>query len=598
MSFSNFDILIKGAEIVDGTGGPAYTGSVGVKGEKIAAVAAGNLEAKADKTINGSGLVVCPGFIDPHSHADLSILQYPLAENLIMQGITTFVGGNCGISLAPVKDIQYFQGIIDAWGLALKPDWKSFNDWLEKVETAGHTPNYVPLVGHNAVRGAVMGDDFKRKATREEINEMKSLLTEAMETGAFGLSAGFDAASAGHFADVGEVVELVRIAGDRGGMFAPHTRHHQSQWPADNPSEFGYGLFHAPKGEIITGRYHGLLEAVEISRKAGSVPLNIAHLTLAYSVPQPHPDFLDEALAKATLMDVVDSAIDEGLDLNYNVIAWSRSIGSQLPVIESFFSPLLVLPEWLRALEKEEFTEKLKDRGFRSRVKEVIYGGKFKFGMLHPVTDPYWMDCYRILTCKNSDYAGKTVGQIARKLKPHSIIEAVYDESVETVFNILIDDPGATWALIIDKREYGALPTFLKHPAGMPCTDVHALPAMSSSGQGVYGYGVSPTAFGLFPHYIRLYVKEKKVLTLEEAVMKATSVPARKVLGLSDRGVLKEGYFADVVVFSLDRLKEGEDFLEPSKPPEGVSCVIVNGKVVYEDMKHTGITPGKVLRKT
>ncbi|MCK5570838.1 MAG: hypothetical protein KAJ15_14045, partial [Spirochaetes bacterium] len=369
-------------------------------------------------------------------------------------------------------------------------------------------------------------------------------------------SAGFDAASAGHFADISEVVDLARIAGSRGGMFAPHTRHHQSQWPADNPLEFGYGLFHAPKGEIITGRYHGLLEAVEISRKAGSVPLNIAHLTPAYSVPQPHPDFLDEALAKATLMDIVDSAIDGGLDLNYNVIAWSRSIGSQLPVIESFFSPLLVLPEWLRALEKEEFTEKLKDRDFRSRVKEVIYGGKFKFGMLHPVTDPYWMDCYRILTCKNSDYAGKTVGQIARKSKPHSIIEAVYDESVETVFNILIDDPGATWALIIDKREYGALPTFLKHPAGMPCTDVHAMPALPSSGQGVYGYGVSPTAFGLFPHYIRLYVKEKKVLTLEEAVMKATSVPARKVLGLSDRGVLKDGYFADVLVFSLDRLKE------------------------------------------
>jgi N-acyl-D-aspartate/D-glutamate deacylase len=598
MSFNAFDIIIKDAKIVDGTGRPAYNGSIGIKGERITAVTSDTNKLKSARIINGTGLVASPGFIDPHSHADLSILQYPRAENLIMQGITTFVGGNCGISLAPVKDMEYFKGIMDAWGLELKPDWKSFDGWLSKVESAGHSPNYVPLVGHNAVRGAVMGDDFKRKASGDEIKEMKRLLTEAIDSGAFGFSAGFDAASVGHFADVDEVVELARIAGKHGGMFAPHTRHHQSQWPADNPSQFGYGLFHAPKGEIITGRYHGLLEAVEISRLADMIPLNIAHLTPAYSVPQPHPHFLDEALAKATLTDIVDSAIDGGINLSYNVIAWSQSIGSQLPVIESFFSPLLILPDWMRALEREEFADKLKNREFRNRVKNVIYGGNFKFGMLHPITDPYWMDCYRILTCKNREYEGKTVGQIAREKRPHSIIEAVYDESVETVFNILVDDPGATWALIIDKREYGALPTFLKHPAGMPCTDVHALPASPSSDQGVYGYGISPTAFGLFPHYIRLFVKEEKVLTIEEAVMKATSVPASRVLGLSDRGVLKEGFFADVVVFSLDKLKEGEDFLEPSKPPEGISSVIVNGKVVYENMKHTGETPGKVLRKT
>ena len=114
----------------------------------------------------------------------------------------------------------------------------------------------------------------------------------------------------------------------------------------------------------------------------------------------------------------------------------------------------------------------------------------------------------------------------------------------------------------------------------------------------MHGYGISPTAFGLFPHYIRLFVKEQKVLTIEEAVMKATSVPASRVLGLTDRGILKEGFFADVVVFSLDRIREGEDFLKPAKPPEGISYVIVNGSVVYEDMKHTGETPGKVLRKT
>jgi len=578
---AQYDVLIKDTTIVDGTGRSAFTGSVGIQGVKITAV--GDVAEDAVRVIDGSGLVTCPGFIDPHSHADRAILECPLAENLVMQGITTFVGGNCGSTMAPINDPD--------------ADWRTFGEWLSKVEGAGLSLNYVPLAGHNVIRQAVMGEDFKREATLGEIQEMEQLVDEAMRSGAFGLSIGLDAAHPGQFADVDEeIVELVKIAQSYGGFLHPHTRHHQNQWPVKRPSDYGYGIFHAPAGEIIAGRYHGLLEAVEISRKANRIPLHIAHLTPAYIIPQPHPEFLDESVARATLVDIIDKPRDEGLDVTYNVIAWTHSIASEAPLMASFFNPRSLLPEWLTALSKTEFAERLKTRAFRDNVKGVIYSGNFKFRMIHPLTDPYWMDCIEVMRCRNKAYEGKTIGQMARERRPDSIIQAVYEESVETVFDILIDDPDTTCADIIDKREYGVLPVFLKHPAGMPCTDTRALPATPPPQSGLYPRGTSPTAYGLFPHYIRTYVKEEGVLSLEEAIRKATSTPAQEVLGLEDRGVIRKGAYADVVVFDFERLREGGSYLQPDRPPEGIEHVLVNGTVVYEKMTHTGQRPGKVLR--
>jgi N-acyl-D-aspartate/D-glutamate deacylase len=349
-------------------------------------------------------------------------------------------------------------------------------------------------------------------------------------------------------------------------------------------------------GEAIVGRYHGLLEAIEISRKANSIPVHIAHLTPAYIVPQPHPDFLDEALAKATLIDIIDKPRDEGLNVTYNVIPWSQSIASEAPLMASFFNPSLFLPEWLKTLSKDEFAEKLKTRAFREKVRAFVYSGNFKFRMMHPLTDPYWMDCIKVLRCKNEKYVGRTIGEIARERHPDSIIKAVYEGAFETVFDILAEDADATCADYIDKREYGASSVFLKHPAGVPCTDVGALPAQPPPKTGLYPRGVSPTAYGLYPHYIRIFVKEKGVLSLEEAIKKATSVPAQEILGLENRGVITEGAYGDILVFDLERLREGEDYLQPAQPPEGIEYVLVNGKVVCEKKAHTGERPGQVLR--
>jgi N-acyl-D-aspartate/D-glutamate deacylase len=593
---AHYDILILNTRIVDGTGAPAYSGSVGIRGDRIAAL--GNLVGDATTTIDGSKWVTCPGFVDIHSHADTSILEHPQAENLIMQGITTFVGGNCGFSLAPVANRAGFDRIAKIWGLGLEPTWNRFGEWLDRVDVEKLSLNYVPLVGHNTVRGAVMGEDFRRTATPAEIDVMKGMVAEAMTSGAFGLSVGVDAAWAGHFADVNEIVELAKIAKQYGGLFTPHTRHHQNQWPAAHPDEFGYGLFHAPKGEIIVGRYHGLIEAVEIAKKAGGIRLHIAHLTPAYLIPQPHPAFLDEAAARATLVDIVDRASQSGLDVTYNVVAWPSSIGTQVPIIESFFGERLLLPEWYKALGKEEFIANLRTPTFRQRVKQVIVSGYFKFGMLHPLADPYWMDCYQILRCRNSAYAGKTIGELARQRRPDDILGAVYEEAAEVVFDVLADDPGATWALIMDKREYGALEVFLKHPAGIPASDVQALPAEPQGQSGIYDYGIPPIAYGLFPRFFRVHMREQGLLGLEEAVRKVTGLPAQRVLGLKDRGTLQEGAYADVVVFDPTTIRERADALDPTRPPEGIAYVFVNGTMVNQQGRPTGKRPGMVLRKS
>jgi len=597
----SFDILIKNPTIVDGTGRAAFQDSVGIIGQKIAAI--GDVKGDAARVIDGSGLVTCPGFVDPHTHADVNILQYPLAENFVMQGVTTCAGGNCGISLAPIRDIVYARKAIGELTHAdLAPDWQTFGEWLSRVESSGASINMIPLVGHSTVRGAVTGQDFRRSATADEVEAMKQLVAEAMQSGAFGLSAGLDMPWSGYYADVDEVVALVKVTQEYGGLFVPHTRHLRNLWPTDEPSELLYTVFHGPKGEVFAGRYHGLLEAVEISKQANNARLHIAHFPLAYLIPQPHPDFLDDAVAKATLVEIVDNAANQGVDITYDVIAEAQGIAGETRLIDLFFGPLGPPAPWLAAVQKlgkQAFVDKLTTRAFRDEMKRVISSGTFKFGMVHPCTDPYWMDRYTVLCCRNQAYGGQTIGELARIRQPAAIARAVYEESIDVVLDILVEDPAATWAMTMDNRgNAGTQGIFLKHPAGMPCTDVIVFPSRLSDADTMGGYGVSPAAFGLFPGYFKTFVKERGVLSLEEAVKKATSVPAQEVFGLEDRGVIRQGAYADIVLFDLGRIGAANDFLEPSRPPQGLKHVLVNGTVVYENGLHTGKTPGKVLRRS
>lgn len=573
---NKYDILIKDVSIIDGTGKPGYAGSIGVRGDKIAAI--GALQGNAGKTIEGKGLVACPGFIDAHSHADLSILNDPYTDNLIRQGITTFCGGHCGASLAPSQPDA--QAAINLG---------TFGDFLDRVQQSGLTPNYIPLVGHNAIRQVVLGKYYARKASSAEIDAMKNILREALESGCFGMSVGLDGGMPGHFADIEELVALVKIVKEYGGIFAPHTRHHQNQWPAQEPGESAYGIFDAPAGEIITGRYHGLLEAVEISRLAGNARLHIAHMTPAYIVPQPHPAFLDEALAKATIADIIESAEAAGLDISYNVIPSESSIGGRQPIIGMFFDNAQNRPKWLRDLDAASFALNLKCETFRAKVKTLMLSGKIKVFMVHPLTDPYWMDSYLILDCRNKAYEGKTLWQIAREREPTCTIKAVYDGAYDALFNILAEDPAATWTLVKDKREYGAFHVFLSDRRGIPCTDYFVA-------EPVNNYGASPALCNMFPMYLQAMVKEKKLLSLEEAIRKITSFPATRLFGLNDRGVLRKNACADIVVMDFENLKPHNDFRNPQKPADGIKYVIINGRLACDNGLLTRVKNGKILQ--
>jgi N-acyl-D-aspartate/D-glutamate deacylase len=220
-----------------------------------------------------------------------------------------------------------------------------------------------------------------------------------------------------------------------------------------------------------------------------------------------------------------------------------------------------------------------------------------KLGMIHPVTDPYWSECYRVLRCANREYEGKTLWELARRREPDHTAKAVYEDAVEVLGDILAGDPAATWALCKDKREWGVMQHFLRHPRGIPITDVHALPAHPAPGAGIFNYGVSPTAYGAFPWFLQAAVKQWRILSLEQAVRKITAFPAREVFGLSDRGQLEPGAWADLVIMDFPNLAAPDDFHNPSLPPRGIQYVLVNGVLAYDRGRFTGSRSGQIVRR-
>jgi N-acyl-D-amino-acid deacylase len=460
---------------------------------------------------------------------------------------------------------------------------------MAKVEHSGTSLNIAMLVGHSMIRGAVMGNDWRRKASGAEIEKMKALVEEAMRSGAFGISAGVDQPWPGLFASTEELVELAKVAQKYGGIYSPHTRGIRSGWFTDDPEKVAYAFFLGPPEDIWVGRFRGYLEAIEVARQA-RIPLLIAHFSDAYKIPQPHPAELERATAKATLSEIIDKARAEGINVTYNVIATEAGISGHLPMIEAFYdnaaTPAL---NWIKEFSREEFVERLKTREFRARIRRAEESCSLKFGMIHTKEDPYWMNCFKITASQNKEYEEKTIGQIAGVKKT---------DALETIFDLLVEDPKITWVQFLDRRSTEAtLEVFLKHPAASPCTDMDVLPADpdSASDSLLSFYGLAPIAFGMFADYFGTLVRDRGILTIEEAVKKATSFPAQ-ILGIKDRGYLAADAYADVVLFDLRTIRMTGDFKKPAQRPEGIKFVLVNGKVVYRDKAHTGEKPGKVLR--
>jgi len=553
-----FDVIIKNTNIVDGTGRAQFRGDIAIKGERIAAV--GKVRGEAITVIDGSELITCPGFIDPHSHADRSIRDIPSADNFIMQGITTVLAGNCGDSWPRAEDL-------------------SFVEWLSALEGLEKSINIAMLVGHNTVRDFVMGDDFKRHATPDEIEEMKKLVDEAMRNGAYGLSAGLDYYP-GEYAHTGELIELAKVVAKYGGRYIPHLRHCNSHWQAVDQEEWGYGVFHGPIEDAWVGKYRGLMEAIEVCRKS-NVHLHLAHMYPVYNIPQPHPELLDEAVAKATLL-IIDNAREEGLNITLDVLYAVEGYTSMNLLINEFIRSRTPSLRWLRDVEKEEFIEKLKTGEYRKRIREIYNTNRLKLGKNHTKADPYWMDRFKIMECKNKTYEGKTIGELSIEKD---------DDPLEVIFDILIEDSDTKWAQFEDDRCFEkAIEAFFQDPYAFPSTDLRCYPPISEARGTMPAY-----TYGIFTDFMGTFVRDKAALSLEEAVKKATYLPAQ-MLSLEERGIISPGAYADIVIFDFDRINMTGTFLNPAQRPEGIEYVLVNGKIVYKDKAHTGEMPGKLLK--
>lgn len=579
-----FDLVIKGGIIIDGTGSPAFEGSVGIKGDKIVAVR--SEELKGSETIDASSLVIAPGFIDAHSHADKTIPVFPTADNYVMQGITTTVGGNCGNTIAPILewwppnifwdlDIiyelspykYYFDGMLPAdevkkkmkerYGINI--EWGSFAEFLDWLEGRKISVNHVPLVGHNTIRAEVMGPDWKRDPTEQELERMKELVREAMEAGAFGLSTGLDY-QPGVFSKTEEIIELVKVVKEYGGIYATHWRR--------------TGL-RRERAKPITEKIKGIIEAVEIARRTG-VPVQISHITLGYTIlPLPPPDLI-EAAVKATLK-VIDEARAEGVKVHFDVIP--NTTGGTMT---SIYLANALLP-WVKvAGSRERLASALKMKDFREEIRSIITAGKW-WG-INPIVNPYWAQTVEVVACKVKRWVGKTIDEIAK-------IEGIDD--IEALFRVLIEDPD-TKARRLGLRTDHEIAAFFKHECCMVGLDTYAFDEKWEM-RGPPFYLPHPNTYGGMARYFRRYFREMKVLSLVETVKRVTSLPA-SVFGLNGRGVLKPGAYADIVVFDPDAISDVEDPLEPRKYPKGIHYVLVNGKIVVREGRHTGERPGKVFR--
>ena len=535
-----FDLVLVNGRILDGCGNPWFWGDVGIQGERIARIApAGTLQGR--EMVDVDGRFVAPGFIDVHTHSDLSILVNRRAESAVRQGATTHIIGNCGMSPAPV-DEDHLTDMRHYWGrISDQPEvtweWRTFDQYLQTLESGGLAINVGSLAGHGALRMAVMGLDA-REPTPAELARMQELLSEAMDAGAFGLSTGL-VYPPGCFASTDEIIALCRVVSRYHGLYASHVR-----------------------GERET-ILEAVAEAIHIGREAG-VPVQISHNAPKFGAP-----------CDATA--------------NLRLVEEARARGQDVTVdndVHTDLGPALTsgLPQDIQERPIAVIAALLRDADTRCQIREeIVLDRRPAFGPAGLLKHGQWRRITILRAPKNPDAIGKTIETIARERDR---------EPFDVYFDLIVEN-GHDAEAIFDYIDEANIRILLQHPAVMICSD----------GQVLAPYGFlndpppySPCSYGEFPGVLERYVRDEPVLTLQEAIRKMTSFPAQR-FGLMDRGVLRPGAWADIVVFDLERVRDRATNLYPHQYPEGIDYVFVNGVLVVEGEQHTGALPGRVLRR-
>ena len=586
-----YDYLIKDATIVEGTGKKAYKGNLGVKEDKV--VALGDIKGDAANTINAKGLTAFPGFIDSHSHADWALLWYPDTQSHVMQGITTFVGGQCGGSPAPLGEHIRVPWLLNDHLMEFEPykyyprqpyypletvnewmdeiygwtlDWNTMGDYFKAVEKKGISINYAPLVGQGTIRTKVMGLDYKRDSTQDERSQMHELIHEAMKQGCIGMSTGLDY-DPGVFASHQEIIDAVAQLKEYGGVYCPHWRR--------TGRRRGISAGHVPNEKI-----RALMECVDVYEKTG-VRLHYAHLSTGWQIYPDAPPALEEANLKVTIDMILEKSKGD-LDITWDAIPFLVRGGfSVMPYLCGLLAP------WLRELGSREALAKwLAVPDFRQEVFDAIRAGKWFIRVAYnPNTNPFWAKNLTVTRSKTPGIDGKSV---------HEIAEMWEMDPWDAYCEIIVKDPdtrGVTGTLSYSP----AYDQYYTHPKGMIGLDTMVSDTEYQAKSPPYGIpGIN--SFAAYPIFLNTYVKEKKTFTLEEAVQKMSSMSA-KVHHLEGRGTLETGGYADIVLMDLPNLKVTANEVEPRQHPEGIKYVFVNGEPVVKEGKHTGARPGRVLRR-
>ncbi len=533
-----FDLVLRGGSLIDGTGSAARPADIGVLGDRVLAV--GDLSAVdatgVETVLELDGRVVAPGFIDPHGHSDGSVFVDGALASHIHQGYTTQLSGNCGETLAPITDAG--REIVE---LALRPNhlvarWRTFGEFLDRVEEQRLGPNVAFLVGHGTVRASVLGAD-PRSPSPDELASMVGEVDAAMAAGAMGLSSGLIYAPGMH-APATEVEALVAAATRRGGLYATHMRNECDD------------LF-ASLDESIA--------AIQAAGPGGR--LQVSHLKCASRSVWGRAGEAVERLERARA---------EGLDV----------AADQYPYTAASTSLATILPPALLGLGVEACAAALGDPDVRVRVRaEMAHGIS---GWENVAADPGWEGIRIAHAPSHPDWSGRSLAELEADL---------HVDAAEVAFDALVDDR-LDVSIVIDCMADADLDAIMAVPWIAICTDAEG----RRPGHPLLDAGVPhPRAYGSAPRVLGRYARDRGVISLESAVAKLTSVPAAR-LGLRDRGVVREGAMADLVTFDSRTVADVADYPEPARYPIGIEDVVVNGRPVVLAGAETGERPGRLLR--
>ena len=528
-----YDLLITGGHIIDGSGSPWYEGDVAVKNGKIASV--GRLvNPTARRVIDATGLVVAPGFIDLHTHSDYTLLVDGDGQSKIRQGVTTEIIGE-DASAGPFASTSQPDVSKSPRPPNFKRNWETLAQYFDVLQKSGISLNVASYVGAGQVWMDVIGN-VNRRPTPEEIEKMEDLVAQAMQQGAIGLSSGL-AYAPNMFETTGDLIRLASVAARYGGIYTSHIR--------------GEG---ATEGQALA-------EAIEIGEKA-HLPVHILHFKVAGKPNWGHI---------ARLIGIIQAARDRGIEVT----------ADQYPYIASWTHLEQCLPPKFLEGSLGHRVELLKDPNVREEIRRDITHGLPGWNNNEVESTGGWHGVMVSGVVKPEDkkYEGKRMDEVAQMM---------HTDPVNALCNLLVNEGGTAYAVYFTMSEPN-VEMIMKQPwVGIGSDGAAVSPAMAFAGRP------HPRFYGTFPRVLGVYVREKHVLSLADAIRKMTSLPAH-IVGLKDRGLLAPGMAADITLFNPQTVSDKATFQDPLQYPEGIPYVIVNGVVVIDKGQHTGAKPGEVL---